>query len=46
VKAICLPVTKLYGREFLLAKLLLMQLAKKFTAYMNLKVHFHAHKDH
>lgn len=44
VKAICWPTAKMYGIELLLEKLLLMHLVKKFTAYLKLKVHFHAHK--
>jgi len=45
VRAICWPIAKIYGTEFLLEKLLLTHLVKKFTAYLKLKVHFHAHKD-
>jgi hypothetical protein len=44
VKAICWLIAKIYGTEFLLEKLLLMHLFKKFTAYLKLKVHFHALK--
>ena len=44
VKAICWPIAKIYGNGFLLEKMLLTHLAKKFIAYMKLKVHFHAHK--